>query len=393
MPIPRLQDIALIAVASMTINAHNFVADKLIDIVEDKHKRMQLMVNSFTIFGLFFLILLFISSILKGDDSLLSTILGIFSIAAAINVFIMNQNREAGRIGLTIINYSLALLLLYSGGYESTGFLWSYLLAAVGIFINSFRVGLLLNSLFLIVTSVILLVGFEYGFSRVEYSDILSFRVILTLIALSGMCHILIFFQSRADHQILSMHEGGIASLAYLDSLTMLSNRVTFRSVLYHAIQLEQSEKTALIYIDLDNFKSINDDYGHDVGDAVLAEFAKTLVKVVKRELDEESVGEYDIGRLGGDEFAIFVRDASDESKVRHLANQILAITNDNTLQALQDKKHNLGSSIGVTYVDTQHHDLLDSLSIADKGMYEAKKAGKGNIRYVNLNQASAPTL
>jgi diguanylate cyclase (GGDEF)-like protein len=276
---------------------------------------------------------------------------------------------------------------LYSGGYESTGFLWSYLLAAVGIFVNSFRIGLILNTVFLILTSAILLTGFEYGFSRVEYSEILALRVILTLIALSGMCHILIFFQGRADHQILTMHEGGIASLAYLDSLTMLSNRVTFRSVLYHANQMGKTEKTALIYIDLDNFKSINDVYGHDVGDAVLAAYAKTLAHVVREELGEDSVEEYDVGRLGGDEFAIFVRDASNESNVRRLAEQVLAITEQNKLPILQDQKHNLGSSIGVVYVDTQHQDLIASLSLADKGMYEAKRAGKGKIRYVNLSQ------
>lgn len=382
-----LQNSAPIAVIRMTINTHNFVADKLVDIVEDKHKRMQLMVNSFTIFELFFLTSLFLNSIPSGYDRLLSTILGLFSCSTAVNIFVMNRNQEAGRVGLTIINYSLALMLLYSGGYESNGFLWSYLLAAVGIFINSFRIGLILNTAFLIVTSAILFKGFEYGFSRVEYSEILSFRVILTLFALSGMCHILIFFQGRADHQTLTMHESDIASLAYLDSLTMLSNRVTFRSVLlYHVIQEGHAEKTALIYIDLDNFKSINDVYGHDVGDVVLAEYAKTLVHIVKHELGEDSVGEYDVGRLGGDEFAIFVRDASDESKVRRLAKQVLAITGHNTLPILQDKEHELGSSIGVAYVDTQHQDLIGSLSIADKGMYEAKKAGKDDIRYVNLN-------
>jgi diguanylate cyclase (GGDEF)-like protein len=369
----------------MTINAHNFVADKLVDIVEDKHRRMQLMVNSFTVFGIVFLILMFINSLLFGKDLFLTIVLALFSIAASINVYVMNKNREAGRIGLTVINYSLALLLLYSGGYQGTGMLWSYLLAAVGIFINSFRVGLLLNTLFLIITSTILLVGYDYGLSRVEYSDVISFRVILTLIALSGMCHILIFFQSRADEQILSMHEGGIASLAYLDSLTMLSNRITFRSVLYHAIQMDSTHKTAFIYIDLDNFKSINDSHGHDFGDLVLAEYAKRLAKVVREQLGDDIVGEYDIGRLGGDEFAIFVRDASNSEQVEILAEKIMAITAQNTISVLEHETHALGSSIGVAYVDTSQHDLIDSLSMADKVMYKAKKAGKGTIRYTDL--------
>ncbi|MDG3084886.1 GGDEF domain-containing protein [Vibrio hannami] len=374
----------------MTINAHDFVADKLINIVEDKHKRMQLMVNSFTIFGLIFLILLFINSLVNTDDTLLSSILGVFSLAALVNVFVMNRNREAGRIGLTIINYSLALLLLYSGGYESTGMLWSYLLVAVGIFINSFRTGLILNIAFLVIASAILLVGYDYGFSRVEYAEVLAFRVILTLFALSGMCHILIFFQSRADEQILSMHEGGIASLAYLDSLTMLSNRVTFRSVLYHEVQLGHNKKTALVYIDLDNFKPINDLNGHDFGDLVLAEYAKALKKVVHDTLGEENVGEYDVGRLGGDEFAVFVRDASDEEKVRKLSERILTMTNHNQMPVLKNIEHNLGSSIGVVFVNTEHQNLTDSLSIADKGMYEAKKAGKGAVRYINMTQSLA---
>ncbi|WP_375753060.1 diguanylate cyclase domain-containing protein [Vibrio sp. HN007] len=369
----------------MTINAHNFVADKLVEIVQDKHRRIQMMVNSFTIFGLIFLTTLFINSLVNADDRLLSWILGIFSVAAAANVFIMNKNITAGRIGLTIVNYSLALMLLYSGGYQSTGMLWSYLLAAVGIFVNSFRIGLILNTLFLMLTSAILLFGYEWGFSRVEYTDVLSYRVILTLFALSGMCHILIFFQERADQQILNMHEEGIASLAYLDSLTMLANRVTFRSVLYHEIQGNHTGIAALVYIDLDNFKNINDMHGHDYGDVVLAEYAKILAKTVKKELGKDEVKPYDVGRLGGDEFAIFVRDARDELKIRRLAEKVLAIITQNKPASLQKIKHDMGSSIGVVFVDREKQNLLESLSIADKGMYEAKKAGKGAIRYVGV--------
>ncbi len=368
----------------MTVNAHNFVADKLVDIVEDKHRRMQLMVNSFTVFGLVFLVLLWLNSLVDGSNPLLSTILGVFSLAATFNVFLMNYNREAGRIGLTVINYSLAVLLLYSGGYESTGMLWSYLLAAVGIFINSFRVGLVLNSLFLGVTSAVLLVGYDYGFSLVEYSDVLSFRVILTLIALSGMCHILIFFQSRADQQILNMHEGGIASLAYLDSLTMLSNRITFRSVLYHTVQLGTKQKSALIYIDLDNFKSINDTYGHDFGDQVLAEYARELKKTAQNAIGKDNVEDYDVGRLGGDEFAIFVRDASDKPTVEMVAERILDITRNETLKSLKNIPNQLGSSIGVAFIDPNQLDLTEGLSIADKAMYQAKNAGKDTIRYIS---------
>ncbi len=344
------------------------------------------MVNSFTVFGLFFLVLLFLNAYLFGDDDLLSGILGFFSVAAMFNVFLMNRNREAGRIGLTAINYSLAILLLYTGGHESTGMLWCYLLVAVGIFINSFRNGLILNSMFLLITAVILMVGYELGLSRVEYGDVISVRVVITLVALSGMCHILIFFQGRADQQILDMHEGGIASLAYLDSLTMLSNRVTFRSVLYHEIQLGSTRYTGLIYIDLDNFKLINDEYNHDFGDEVLAEYATQLKRTVFTVLGEDKVREYDVGRLGGDEFAVFIRDASDEAKVKALAEEILAITAQKQLKALEKVKHNLGSSLGVVVVDTKHFDLIESLSVADKGMYQAKKAGKGKIRYVSLS-------
>ncbi len=361
----------------MAINAHNFVAEKLVEVVKDRHRRQQLMVNSFTVFGLFFLFTFSVFSFISGE-TMLGVILTAFTLLSSFNVYIMSKNREWGVIGLTTIIYMLAYYLLFTGGYRDTGIFWIYLLTPIAIFINQFRTGLILSLLFLSSLAVIFALKGLHFWLPEFYNEVVASRVVLTLFALSGMCHILIYFQSKSDEYIMKMHDEDIFKLAYFDSLTMLSNRVTFRSILYHAVQKAAFSTSALVYVDLDNFKSINDDYGHDHGDAVLADFGLALKNIAKEHIGVDKLGQYDVSRLGGDEFAIFVEDASDRNKVIEMVEDVLQGFSDEAIPSLTGIQHQLGASIGVVFTSNQTQDLISNMSIADKAMYEAKRAGKG---------------
>jgi diguanylate cyclase (GGDEF)-like protein len=158
--------------------------------------------------------------------------------------------------------------------------------------------------------------------------------------------------------------------LAHYDELTGLANRRLFREVLEAHCQRTGRAATALLYLDLDRFKAVNDSYGHPTGDALLVAVAQRL---------KSQVGEVDFcARLGGDEFAIIVWDAEVTSATA-MAERLVAALSDPYL--IEGIKVDIGVSIGVAqaFVDT-----LSSAAIlrnADAALYQAKANGRGTVR------------
>ncbi|WP_046003856.1 GGDEF domain-containing protein [Pseudoalteromonas rubra] len=162
-----------------------------------------------------------------------------------------------------------------------------------------------------------------------------------------------------------------VLKLATKDSLTGLSNRSQFNEFL--AKKLERSRRHhcnfSLMLLDLDNFKQVNDQYGHKMGDNVLIEFARIL---------ESSVRATDtVFRFGGDEFAILIDDpAFTTNKV--IAERIMASVRCCTIM----KSHDVTTSIGFTLATSQ--DCPNEIfSRADKGLYRAKDAGRDCARTI----------
>lgn len=356
---------------------HSFVADRLTEVVHTKHHRQRMMIKVLAVFGIVFLGLFALFTFRKGE-TLLSIALGVYTCFGCLTVWLISRWEAIGLTCLTITIYSLSLFLLFTGGYEGTGMMWVYPLAAIGIFINQFKQGLILSVLFIL--GIILILALKIP--AYEYSNITSIRFVITIFALSGMCHILIYFQSQMDDYILKMHDEGVHRLAYFDSLTSLANRSSFNSVLFNSAQLNQSPVNALIYIDLDNFKSINDTHGHSYGDIVLTDFGKSLKQIISRKF-EDIVGPYDVARIGGDEFAVYLRDFVDEQQVVSTADEVISLFTEDKLSSLQDIRADVNASIGIVFVDTHSLSLNDCLHLADKAMYQAKVAGKGRYRVI----------
>lgn len=162
--------------------------------------------------------------------------------------------------------------------------------------------------------------------------------------------------------------------MAHHDGLTRLPNRTLFNDRLDHALRMAQrrDQRVALMFLDLDRFKQINDTLGHGVGDSLLIEVGKRLSHVV-RQSDT-------VARLGGDEFAIVAEGLTSADEINLLAEKVLAVF----YKPFNIDRHNLHvrTSIGIARCPDDYCEADDLTKAADTAMYEAKRRGRGNFQY-----------
>ena len=177
----------------------------------------------------------------------------------------------------------------------------------------------------------------------------------------------------------ISLHkdlESTLQRLAYYDSLTGLPNRTLFRDRLDFLITNrkhdESNGKVALVFIDLDNFKYINDALGHRIGDAVLVEIGKRL---------RDAMCESDtVARFGGDEFAALIAQYESEASLAHCVRKIFDHLNGHIL--IEGHEVFVSASIGVAQYPQDASDCDGLLQLADIAMYRAKDSGREQISY-----------
>ena len=171
----------------------------------------------------------------------------------------------------------------------------------------------------------------------------------------------------------LQEHEAEIRRLAFTDHLTGLPNRFRCDADLAEALQESRATGRSghALFIDLDDFKIVNDCYGHDFGDGVLVSFAQYA--------DEFLAGRGTVYRFGGDEFVIITREDDDE-RIRTLLDELLARARQ-PWQAL-GREFYCSLSIGVVKFNACEDDSRSVVKKADIAMYSAKKAGKNNYAY-----------
>jgi len=173
--------------------------------------------------------------------------------------------------------------------------------------------------------------------------------------------------------------EERIIYLAEHDSLTGLINRRRFQEELERSIAYAQryDQQGALLFIDLDQFKYINDTYGHQYGDEYLLDVSRRLARVLRKT---------DIlGRLGGDEFGIIIPSATDE-ETETIANALLGALSQETIEH-ENKLIHISASIGVAFFPTQGTIANDLLAKADAAMYTAKNKGRSQYRTFSENE------
>lgn len=166
------------------------------------------------------------------------------------------------------------------------------------------------------------------------------------------------------------------------DALTHLANRTSFEKQLRTLLQTVNSthQRHALVFIDLDHFKAVNDSAGHAAGDALLRELASLMLSML-RSSDL-------LARLGGDEFGLLLPDSNIES-ARFIATRIIGAVNDYHF-IWEGHVHRVGASAGITLIDGCNHQAAEVMSQADIACYASKNGGRGRITVYEPQQATA---
>lgn len=168
--------------------------------------------------------------------------------------------------------------------------------------------------------------------------------------------------------------EQKIAHLAHYDYLTDLPNRALFLDYLAHSLQLAKRNKCklAVMFLDLDGFKQVNDTLGHDAGDLLLQAVSRVLKEIIR--------ASDTVARVGGDEFTFILNEVGSDENAALIANKIIVALSQPL--ELKGQTCQIGASIGIALYpdDAQETDML--IKQADEAMYLAKTSGKNNYKF-----------
>lgn len=306
-------------------------------------------------------------------------------IILVINLWHLHHHRRLNYADLVLTGILLfqALILLLYNEHFSDRLMWIFPIIASVILINEFKVGLLFSSTFCILamaTSV---------FTDAIYTQESAFqeRFILSLIVICLICNTASFYYSKMLNYIQSLYREGIEDLAYLDQLTGLANRWSFEQWASNKL-LEITSlptTTALVFLDIDDFKEINDTYGHEVGDRVLQQFSKRLKNNIRTRDREKNKHDYSIARFAGDEFVILLYDVRNQQDLEGILHRICHLFQDSYSGSKQISS--LTVSVGVALYPQDADNLHELTRCADKAMYAAKHGGKNQFQYYHADK------
>ncbi len=188
-----------------------------------------------------------------------------------------------------------------------------------------------------------------------------------------------IYLSYRNNNDEISTLNNAYLNLLHYDSLTKLLNRSSFLSSLQASIETCKNPDTkfSIIYIDLDNFKKVNDQYGHATGDALLVKFSTELTRIIIQRTNDQSI----IARLSGDEFIVKI---AFTSKLLTIINDINSLFNNGFL--VENIRHNVYASIGIAHYPADATETKALINCADTAMYEAKNNGKNQFCFYSTN-------
>jgi len=282
----------------------------------------------------------------------------ILSTLAVINIFLYRHHKNFDLAADVILILMLLLLnlLVITGGLERTGIFWIYTFPLLAFFLKNVKKAFIWNGV-LFFSFLFLVFMQEAGFLKISYSFTEMRQALSAYIAV----FLIAFFYSY----ILKNLNKNLWKASIYDPLTDLYNR----KYIYQTLELEMErikrglrESLCIVYIDLDNFKVVNDMEGHVTGDRVLKEIAHIL-KNSFRKIDL-------LGRVGGDEFLLIIENCRIE-KIEKRLSEIRSEIEE------KYKKYKLSLSYGIVKIPEETTDMEKSLKMADERMYEMKKENK----------------
>ena len=306
----------------------------------------------------------------------------IVSLYALIHLRIYNNVDTAAKIATTNLGLFF-ILFAYANGGEHFGMIWTIFLPIFATLVNGRRIGLYFSIAFYIVLYYMAYNGIDiWAQGQWQLTDFL--RLFFSSIVLIYIMYVNEFALEKSDSELTKTRAREkeyieqLQALAVTDELTSLYNRRHFNELAPKLLSLAKRKQLYLTFliIDIDHFKSYNDNYGHQAGDLALIEVANVIKHHIQRDDDF-------VFRLGGDEFAgITLSDDPDKmhKHIEAICSLVAALKIEHQYSPV---KGHLTTTIGVTTVHPEYDYNLDDLyKSADVNLYKAKELGKNQCLY-----------
>ncbi|WP_140394321.1 GGDEF domain-containing protein [Pseudoalteromonas sp. A601] len=277
------------------------------------------------------------------------------------------------KIAASIISYTLYILMLFlvfTGGVKGTGPIWILIVSPVTFFIRGLILGAF-DSLLFLISVITAFIATDY-FGVYEYhSPELIVRIILCFFIVALLSGFYEYFRERYSQKLIVLAKEN-QFLANQDPLTGLPNRrFTVDYLSNNELNISKELPLSIVLFDIDNFKKINDSYGHGVGDQALVHFANVFTQTCR----SNDI----IARWGGEEF-LLVLEGTDKNLAIEIAEK-LRLKLLNTSMNINNQSIKLTVSGGVEVIYSK--DTLDlAIKSADDNLYRAKIRGKNRICY-----------
>ena len=309
-----------------------------------------------------------------------------FSMAlfAIFNILILRKTHNATQAAsmILLITITMFSVMLLDGMYQNTALIWFPTFPAIAFFFKGKLEGLIwLVAQLGIVLLIMLAQGL--GLAHSPFSNSVLALLMASTITVGAMVYVYESMRSKADASLRQAREE-LHHLAHTDMLTGLPNRTAFYTQL--PLALSQAKRNddllAVLFIDLDNFKPINDTYGHEAGDLLLQQATYRLQQRLRS-------SDY-IARFGGDEFVAILPGIHEKNEISIIAEKLIS-----ALAApfiIDGHICNIGVSIGVGLFPECASSVDDLVQLADHAMYTAKLGGKNGYAMCPVLQGNDAT-
>lgn len=327
--------------------------------------RRVFIINLFATVGALFTLPLGLSSLYEGKIFLGSALIFIAFLYSMNHVYLRYTHNHSVSGNFVIYPlYILMVYLIYTGGVHGTGHVWIYCIPAVALFLHGMKRGLMELGAFTLVIAFVMFFMDDHFTNSINHSTLKS-RILFSFLVVVFLSAIYEYSMSRFNQE-LKETSAKLKLVANTDALTELLNR---RGMMQ---RLEDTtyNRYHILLADVDFFKRINDEYGHDAGDYALAE----LGKIIQKMLPKKGLA----SRWGGEEFLVAVCDCT-ELDAYHFAESIRQQVEEYEF-AYFDQKFRTTFSFGVATMN-EFTSLRETITLADNRLYSAKRAGRNQTR------------
>ncbi len=337
--------------------------------------QLKLVISFFALIAITFSVFNIIS---KSYPLLIAT--SSFALLCIINLIIIKFVKNGLNIAKLLFEIEMIVLFTYftiSGGIEGFSIIWLLVLPTTGMLFFGRKSGLILSISMFVILIVFMLVPFSFVY---DYTYTLRLRFPFIYLSVTIISYLLELLR-EVNYKELKKLQEKYEKLYSMDSLTSTYNRYGFTSAFHALLQNDENSKIGLCILDIDDFKLVNDTYGHLFGDEVL----KKIAEVLKETTPDPT--ENDVFRWGGEEFAVLFHDIDSEEaisiceQIRTNVEKIEMKCNDATI------KVTISLGLIITTCMKDKVELEKRLYQADNLLYEAKASGKNCLKFYDYTK------